>query len=128
MLRNQDSSRPVSGLYYPQMAIPVYPGSPSFMAFPQLNWPYSQMNSATAGSLPSTAAFDPEAQSLTSSRQALHQARNDYGSLSEQLQTMDRHRAMSRHDPNLSHHRLAVVEQREQKRRPGPDTGEEGGN
>ncbi len=108
---------PVSGFLYPPMAVSLYPGSPDFMAFSQLNWPYGQVSFAATGGSLSPTEFNSEAQAVTASQHVLFQARNDYHSLSEQLNMIDRHRATSHLDPSLSQHRLAVVERREQKRR-----------
>lgn len=58
------------------------------------------------------AGVEPTTQLLVTAQSCLAQAQAQYEVLDRQLKAMDRHRAMSNHDPQLSAQRMAVVQQR----------------
>ena len=49
---------------------------------------------------------------LTTAQERFNQAEDAYNNFDLQLKELDRHRAMSHHDPNISNQRMAIVERR----------------
>jgi hypothetical protein len=97
------------GLNYPLMS---QAGLAGFPQFPPLVWQYP--NLCTTPSL-TQGVFDgvePTTRLLVSSQNCLAQAEIHFSNLDRQLKAIDRHRAMSHHDPNLAAQRYAIVEKR----------------
>lgn len=94
---------------YPIMPQPTFP---PLVPISPMGWQYPTLPSASASTQDIFDGVEPTTRLLVSSQNCLAQAELHFGSLDCQLKAIDRHRAMSHHDPSLAAQRYAIVERR----------------
>jgi hypothetical protein len=100
---------PAMGLMFPQQ--PIVHGYPPMAA---CAWPLPTYQTPPAHDQSMFAGVELSTQLLVIAQSLLAQAEAHFDNLDRQLKLIDRHRAMTRHDPNVSIQRMAIVEQRAQ--------------
>jgi hypothetical protein len=97
---------------YPYYYMPTsgFPANPAY-ANPR-SWQPPPQAAVSAGGRDKFEGVEPTTQLLVTAQSCLSQAQSQYDLLDRQLKSMDRHRAVSTHDPTLAAQRMAVVQQR----------------
>jgi hypothetical protein len=104
------------GIFPPAMG-PVFPSQPMIPGYPPMGnfaWPSPTYQTPPAHEQSMFAGVELSTQLLVTAQSLLAQAEAHFDNLDRQLKLIDRHRAMTRHDPNVSVQRMAIVEQRAQ--------------
>ena len=113
----------VPGVQYPDSTNPQLMGSlpyylpymyqsysPGFPYGPAASYSTDVQPFAMTG--PATNGLDQGYFQLTTAQERFNQAEDAYNNFDLQLKELDRHRAVSHHDPNIANQRMAIVERR----------------
>ncbi|KPI38577.1 uncharacterized protein AB675_4283 [Cyphellophora attinorum] len=100
---------PIPAPYY-YMPGSGFPANPAYV--PQRGWQPPAQAAMSVGGRDKFEGVEPTTQLLVTAQSCLFQAQSQYDLLDRQLKSMDRHRAVSTHDPTLAAQRMAVVQQR----------------
>ncbi|ETN45104.1 uncharacterized protein HMPREF1541_09980 [Cyphellophora europaea CBS 101466] len=116
------SAMPFVPVFEPHYVTSHLPSGSNFYTLQQLDvtfppnrpfeWPYGGGHSPVGVAQDIFDGVEPTTRLLVSSQTCLVQAEIHFNNLDRQLKAIDRHRAMSSHDPNLAAQRYAIVEKR----------------
>ncbi|OAL28825.1 hypothetical protein AYO22_02690 [Fonsecaea multimorphosa] len=103
---------------YPGGAVPLAGFSNPFgLAFPMPYVPSSQILGLPPSCGITTTPTDPQPREDAHAREMLSESTANFEEFDRQLKAIDRHRAMTEHDPHVTDHRLAIVQLRAEAKR-----------